>query len=373
MTTESVERFQTPTPNRSHGIVSENDDDEDSDATAGTEDSANSSAMTPTNGSLASSANDSAAVNFVYNASSNASSSIESEEDKEDEKEVEREEAEADKVETDDDLCTDDPVWTDADHDGCKVYGKYISDGTLSQEEACNYNDGAAKVHCRKTCESCEVKASTCEDKECIVSWKLKYGKCYGCSEFPNMCNVDPGFTADCPRTCGACEASESRSTMAPVAKVELTSVTTTTTTTNALAVPHQKCEDQACVLTWLQKKGKCFQCKDFADDFCGRDEDFTKSCPRTCKQCIPHEEPVCEDDFKPHTCKRHASWGWCSNSKIAVHCKASCGICAHLEAQQNMSNRNTTETHENSGASRPVVMHVIAVVMLLLGGMFAI
>ena len=27
-------------------------------------------------------------------------------------------------------------------------------------------------------------------------------------------------------------------------------------------------------------------------EDFCGRDADFMKSCPRTCKMCDPDEKP---------------------------------------------------------------------------------
>jgi hypothetical protein len=68
-------------------------------------------------------------------------------------------------------LCTDDPAWTDADNDGCSTYGKFIKMGKLSKDEACNYNQGAAKTHCRKTCDTCEVTAETCEDKECVSQY----------------------------------------------------------------------------------------------------------------------------------------------------------------------------------------------------------
>eukprot|EP00929_Paragymnodinium_shiwhaense_P093228 TRINITY_DN5336_c0_g1_i5.p1 TRINITY_DN5336_c0_g1~~TRINITY_DN5336_c0_g1_i5.p1 ORF type:complete len:1589 (-),score=479.18 TRINITY_DN5336_c0_g1_i5:214-4980(-) len=236
------------------------------------------------------------------------------------------------------DTCTDDLVWSDADHDGCQVYAQYIKDGKLTKEEACNYNDGAAKVHCRKTCDTCEATSSTCEDKECITSWLKNYGKCYGCQEFANMCKVDSVFRADCPRTCGECIAKKPRTTGAPInMRVERNMIvsSTTTTTTPVMFTAEPRCEDQECVETWLQTKGKCFACSEFAEEFCGRDADFMRSCPRTCKLCLPHEEPPCEDDFKPHVCKRNAFWGWCSRPHIAEHCKATCQMCPGQRSQE--------------------------------------
>eukprot|EP00929_Paragymnodinium_shiwhaense_P079807 TRINITY_DN415_c0_g1_i6.p1 TRINITY_DN415_c0_g1~~TRINITY_DN415_c0_g1_i6.p1 ORF type:complete len:801 (+),score=212.92 TRINITY_DN415_c0_g1_i6:77-2479(+) len=251
---------------------------------------------------------------------------VEAEEEKKDEESEPKPDATADP------LCTDDLAWTDADNDGCKTYAQFIAEGKLSLEEACGYNDGAAKVHCRKTCGTCQVTTDTCQDKECVSSWMTNFGKCYGCSEYANMCDVDPAFKADCPRTCGTCSAVEPETSMIPL-NMEVEDMilnTTTTTTTMPPVTKAPKCEDAACVDAWMKKSGKCYQCGDFAEEFCGRDEEFMKSCPRTCKSCAPHEETVCQDDFKPHVCKRHVMWGECVHSHVAEHCKASCGFCPH-------------------------------------------
>lgn len=239
-------------------------------------------------------------------------------------------------------LCTDDPVWTDSDGDGCKVYDKHIQSKKLTREEACGYNDGQAQLYCRKTCKTCKPKPSNCQDKECVTSWKKKYGKCFACADWPAFCDEKPVFKADCPLTCGVCKP-EAINTQPPMQiMVESTEATTTTTTTTTITAPPP-CEDEECVGAWLNNTGKCYKCSDFAEEFCGRDQNFMESCPRTCRTCIPTDDLNCQDDFRQHTCKRYAMWHWCGIRHIADHCKASCGICQAIEDAASGVNDQTT------------------------------
>merc|ERR1719174_3224782 len=131
----------------------------------------------------------------------------EAEEKVDDEKETKEEEEAEGKGRSWRDTCTDDLVWTDADGDGCAVYGTYIKTGKLKKEEACGYGGGAAKNYCRKTCSTCTAQSATCEDKQCVTRWRYERGKCYACNEWQNSCSLDH-FAHDCPRTCGLCQAS---------------------------------------------------------------------------------------------------------------------------------------------------------------------
>merc|ERR1719197_1819412 len=105
------------------------------------------------------------------------------------------------------------------------------------------------------------------------------------------------------------------------------------TTTVSSTMPPTQpptappKCKDEQCVQSWLKSFGVCHKCADFAEDYCGRDELFMQSCPKSCRICVDGEVS-CHDDFLPHTCKRYTEWGWCGTHHIAEHCKASCGLC---------------------------------------------
>merc|ERR1712232_1269908 len=64
-------------------------------------------------------------------------------------------------------------------------------------------------------------------------------------------------------------------------------------TTTVASTVPPTEpptpppCEDEKCVQSWLKSFSVCRKCADFAEDYCGRDELFIKSCPKSCKVCM--------------------------------------------------------------------------------------
>lgn len=228
------------------------------------------------------------------------------------------------------DTCTDDVVWTDEDGDGCEVYDSYIKQGKLTQDEACGYAKGAPKVYCRKTCSTCQAisTSGTCEDKQCVSRWRYERGKCFSCSEWKGHCGKD-FFAHDCPRTCGLCKAN-GPDTTPPLPKPPVPAATTLAPTMPPTSPPTRppKCQDDRCVMSWLKSFGKCHKCEDFAADYCGRDELFMKSCPKSCKICVDGE-PACHDDFLPHTCKRYTEWGWCSTPHIAAHCKASCGQCA--------------------------------------------
>jgi hypothetical protein len=251
----------------------------------------------------------------------------EAEEKVDDEKETKQEDEAEGKGRSWRDTCTDDLVWTDADGDGCAVYGTYISTGKLKKEEACGYGGGAARNYCRKTCSTCSVESATCEDKQCVTRWRYERGKCYACNEWQNSCSLDH-FAHDCPRTCGLCQASAPATTPPlPTTPMPTTTLSTTMPPTIAPTKPP-KCEDSGCVESWLKSFNVCHKCSDFAEDYCGRDELFMQSCPKSCRICVDGQA-ACHDDFLPHTCKRYTKWGWCGQPHIRDHCQASCGVCA--------------------------------------------
>jgi hypothetical protein len=233
----------------------------------------------------------------------------------------------------------------------------------LTRDEACNYGSGLSKTYCRETCGSCEVSAirETCEDKQCVTRWRYERGKCFSCKEWSNNCDKD-FFRHDCPRTCGMCSSNEPETT--PPLPTTHMPPTTTQKVTMPPTMPPTKpppCEDYECVDSWLKTFGVCHKCSDFAEDYCGRDESFMKSCPKACRICVDGELS-CHDDFLPHTCKRYAVWGWCSTPHIATHCKASCGGCVEPE---------TSEKKEKDGmfpgaAVRRTAMPYAACVLLL-------
>lgn len=297
-------------------------------------------------------------------------SEIANESAKEEAKAEEREreqEAEDEKHDKDDteELCSDDPQWLDFDGDGCDVYARFVEEGRLSREDACNFGDGLAKLYCRKTCDTCTVTDDTCADKTCSAFFQKLTGGCVVCSEWPSLCG-SPQFDADCPMTCGLCETGRKAASMEvsnmPVAVPMVVSTsTTTTTTTPPPDVYTAPCKDHECVDHWLEKTGQCFQCSDYADEYCGRDQIFTTACPRSCRMCIPGDEakePYCEDEVRPRTCQRYASWGWCGLHAVQRHCKASCGLCPQAG--------NSTGTHESVSNPRAapacLALFVIAV-----------
>ncbi|CAK0890373.1 unnamed protein product [Prorocentrum cordatum] len=230
--------------------------------------------------------------------------------------------------------CVDDPSWMDMDGDTCEVYSEYIKSGKMSLETACGYNDGEARRSCRRSCGGCDgaPPRGQCRDAACVVKWRLEYGRCFACDQWPSRCG-DPDFAADCPKTCGTCAPSseETEDESEGLVVVPQTSRAPETTTTRPPAAAPAPCKDHDCVDHWLKKTGECYHCEEFAEAFCGRDEEFMEACPRSCKMCTPNGEPGCEDNFSPHTCRRLAAWQWCGNGHVAEHCRASCGLCPAL------------------------------------------
>jgi hypothetical protein len=268
----------------------------------------------------------------------------------------------------DEEECADDPAWTDADGDGCDVYATYIKSKALSREEACNYGESEAKAHCRSTCNTCSAvhSTSTCRDKICIVKWKRQTGTCFACKDSPAFCN-ETFFANDCPATCGKCVPRET-TTPKPTPLITTSTTTTTLPPTEPPTPIPPVCEDADCVESWQQEYGNCWSCRAFGDQYCGSDAGFRASCPRSCKLCQPDEEPICEDDFQLHTCKRYRSWGWCSENHISNHCKSTCGVCAaQLELEQTVL-QTEDENKEKSGTDRhrihPFFMAVLALMV---------
>merc|ERR1719364_681902 len=150
-------------------------------------------------------------------------------------------------------------------------------------------------------------------------------------------CDDDESFRADCPLTCGVCKPMDTTTTTTShtTTTTTTTSTTTTTTTTSTtLAV----CEDHECIDHWLKETGKCLHCEDYTE-YCG-EEEFDKSCQRTCALCTPKEIPLCADSLELATCSRYLAWDWCAFPNVAERCKETCGICsaqaAALEAERN-------------------------------------
>jgi len=295
-----------------------------------------------------------------------AEKEAEQEEEKQDEKEeaadkaadeaTEEEEAEEEEEEE----CMDDPVWKDPDGDGCKTYSEFIKQKKLTRAEACGYGGGAAKAHCRATCNTCTPTHRTCVDKQCVAKWHRDMGQCYSCGEWPKYCDK-AFFKADCPHTCGLCHA---KTTTPPPAVTTAEPTTTTTTTTQPPTPVPPVCRDSECVDAWVKEHGKCFKCENFADEYCGRDEEFVKSCPLSCKLCTPNEKPQCADDFKTHTCQRYSSWGWCSLEHVAEKCRATCGLCT----QEKKAIRRAEARLEKDAASTfaPLFLSIVAVTLSL-------
>jgi len=287
--------------------------------------------------------------------------------DKNDEEDVDNSEPEMD---TDDNpvdeagsACTDDPVWTDPDGDGCDVYATYIRTKSLTLREACDYGEGHAKAHCRKTCRTCDEVHSTqtCKDKACISKWHKESGQCFACKDWPTSCN-ETFFKNDCPMTCGVCVPRDT-TTPKPTPLITTTSTTTTPVPTEAPTPIPPVCEDSDCVESWQEQFGNCWNCKDLANEYCGNDPGFRASCPRSCKLCEPDEEPACANDFLEHTCKRYKKWGWCTEAHIVDHCKATCGVCAaQLELEESVIG---SEDQTKKAAAAPRSLIALFTIML--------
>jgi len=185
--------------------------------------------------------------------------------------------------------CKDDATWTDSDGHGCRVYAEFIAAGRLTQNQACNYGDGSALLHCKKTCEQC---SSDLENRAAATT---------------------PATTA------------EESTTAAP-------------TTTTKEAPP---CEDADCIESWYQSFGQCFKCSEYADTYCGKDALFMQSCPKSCKLCSGSPPPPCNDDFKTASCEEWSDLGFCDQPKIGRSCKKTCGLCPGSPKAAALSNED--------------------------------
>mmetsp|Transcript_53800 Transcript_53800/g.155263 ORF Transcript_53800/g.155263 Transcript_53800/m.155263 type:complete len:1153 (-) Transcript_53800:106-3564(-) len=220
-----------------------------------------------------------------------------------------------DEGEADPSACEDSKVWKDKDGSGCSDYRTYIKKGVMTRDDACSYDGGKAARQCRQTCQTCVAPPKAkddkkCADKQCVGSWLRASGQCFQCKEWPSRCD-EAEFKADCPLTCGVCKPSaeeieDSEDDDEPASA---------------------DCEDSECIESWKDSTGKCFKCEDFADDYCGVDADFMKSCPKSCKLCS-ETLPACHDDYKVSVCKEYKSWGWCTRHDVGIHCLDTCGQC---------------------------------------------
>jgi len=243
--------------------------------------------------------------------------------------------------------CEDSTEWRDKDGDSCKTYAEYIKGGQLSREFACKYGGGEAAENCKKTCETCPAAqlpqaiqddTASCKDKQCVEEWKRTTGQCFECAQWPSRCN-ETAFRNDCPKTCGLC-APDGLSTESADAALD---ANLEGEQEEELAEENSDCKDDECVESWLESTGKCFHCEEFAAEYCGVDDAFRASCPKSCRMCST--KPIkCHDDFKLSTCKEYKAWGWCEEKDVSTHCKATCGLCPAIK-EAHKKKKHTTET----------------------------
>lgn len=261
--------------------------------------------------------------------------------------------------------CTDDIAWRDMDGDGCRVYKTYIDEGTMTRSVACNYGGGQAKQHCMKTCNSCpqqqhksahplansdqggekEEAEEPCEDEQCITEWERETGQCFSCEDYSGRC-AEPDVARDCPVTCGLC------------GKGGLPPADASTT-----AAPQRtagKCKDEPCVMHWKKDLGVCIPCEDYAEDYCGTDEQFMASCPKSCQLCEEFSVArSCTDSFKAQSCAEYKDLGWCRHEEISQHCQKTCNLCdtkkesrlAKEEGEERVVHENVSTTTLRAGA----------------------
>lgn len=262
-----------------------------------------------------------------------------------------------DEDDDDDDNCTDDSDWKDEDGDTCAEYAKIIDDGTWTQDRACNYKGGDAKMHCRQTCDSCAPSSSTCDDRDCISAFKRITGRCEQCADWSRYCKgiTASWFKVECPRTCGVCSPAE---------------VNTTKPRSN-----KAKCVDEKCIAAW-KTRGKCPTCSELGNSFCS-EKVFATACPQTCNLCGDGQS-ACRDVFAGYTCSRYKQYGWCTrkDTRVAVEkqCAETCGFCNQRNTIVNASHSNATDantsndTQPHSGASSLLAIHLVTVIIATIG-----
>lgn len=213
-------------------------------------------------------------------------------------------------------ICQDDENWMDPQGNKCEVYKGTIKE--WGEEKVCKEHfGGVGAIYCRKTCGSCKSKgddivdrSAGCADNACIGPWKVAFGRCYQCADFPKGC-TEPQYQAvfhsECPATCGICKPP-------PPPKPLVAKVT-----------PQKSCQDED--HAWCLNLGMAY-CSE---------EDFQLKCPQTCDLCPPPGTVTdsCLDMFSTFTCSRYASYGWCTRkdtqASVQLRCAKTCGQCGLL------------------------------------------
>jgi len=243
------------------------------------------------------------------------------------------------------DGCEDDEYWADKEGDSCAEYAKIVEDGTWTRQKACDYNDGAAKLFCRKTCDTCAMSNGTCADSTCIERFKEATGRCEQCGDFKRYCEGDTAswFRRECPLTCGVCAPKAGALEAAPASA-----------SAGGAGNASGGCEDDRCVAAW--KVGdKCPTCSELGDSFC-HEEEFAKACKETCNLCKDGtKEGPCKDVFSSFTCSRYAKYGWCTRDDmrgpVAKQCPLTCGTCGEDGKGDAAKATKTPDSSSGSGS----------------------
>lgn len=240
----------------------------------------------------------------------------------------------------------DDPSWSDKDGDTCADYAQVISDGKWTQSRACEYNSGAAKNFCRKTCKTCNPSANTCADTTCIITFKQVTGRCEQCADWSRFCTGKTAswFKNECPLTCGVCSPSSRARERAPLSSVSGEKAPPAKGT-------QSRCNDDKCIAAW--KTGdKCPTCSELGNKFCS-EEVFASACRRTCNLCTDDVvDDACKDVFSTFTCSRYKAYGWCTRSDmrepVSRQCPLTCGVCTPGSGNSTLSD-DDRPTHQDS------------------------
>lgn len=255
--------------------------------------------------------------------------------------------------------CEDDPSWKDAEGDTCAEYAKVIEAGTWTQAKACAYENGAPKLFCRKTCETCTVSNGTCADSTCISTIKIATGRCEQCNDYARYCTGKTAawFRIECPLTCGVCKPNADAIAVAPpnsatdiempTAKVGVLKDKPKSIVAKNATPTMDPCFDEPCVVAW-KVGSKCPSCHELGESFCA-EEDYAMACKSTCKLCT--DTPIsnaCKDVFSTFTCTRYKSYGWCTRedmrAAVARQCPLTCGTCSEVgEVDPRGNNSNVT------------------------------
>jgi len=247
-------------------------------------------------------------------------------------------------------VCEDDVWFVDQEGHDCTSYANTIK--VWGRNKTCFQNlEGAGAIHCRKTCDTCDMKSHEevhgCSDNTCIGPWKIAFGRCFQCSDYPLGC-YDPKykevFEAECPLTCGLChpDAPKIPGGVDPMIGDDGKEVKE--------AEYDPNCTDS-------DKK----LCTTLGFDYCS-EEQFASQCKRTCELCPPKvtHGGECIDRFSSYTCARYERWGWCdrgdTKDTVRLQCPVTCGVCDgytkdQMEAEQVLE---VEEEEKNNGHTPP-------------------